>query len=176
VLAVRGPLTRDYLLKNGVECPKVYGDPALLLPNYYQPSSYDKKFKIGLIPHYRDKNNVIIDKYRQEKEVFVLDVQRYGSFERFIDIVCSCELIISSSLHGLIISDAYGIPNVWVEFSEGKVENFKFEDYFLSVERSLENLPIKITPSSSINELMQYQVGWHPPRIKLDALRRCSPF
>lgn len=176
VLAVRGPLTRDYLLRYGVECPEVYGDPALLLPNYYQPSSDEKKFRIGIIPHYRDKNSMFVEKCRQENGVCVFDVQRYGNFRSFIDMVCSCELIISSSLHGLIISDAYGIPNVWAEFSEGKVEQFKFEDYFLSVERPLANLPVKINSCNSINDLMQYQAVWLPPRIELDELLRKSPF
>ena len=48
VLAVRGPLSRNYLLENGVDCPDVYGDPALLFPKYYKPHIY-KKYKLGII-------------------------------------------------------------------------------------------------------------------------------
>lgn len=50
-----------------------------------------------------------------------------------------CNLIISSSLHGLIVSDVYNIPNVWVEFA-GAIggDHFKYLDYFQFVGRMAE--------------------------------------
>jgi FkbM family methyltransferase len=50
IYSVRGPLTRDILLKRGWDVPEVYGDPAILFPRVYNPT-IEKKYKIGLIPH-----------------------------------------------------------------------------------------------------------------------------
>ena len=53
-----------------------------------------------------------------------------------IDKICSCRYIISSSLHGLILSDAYGIPNLWIRISDRvKGGDCKFLDYFSGVNR-----------------------------------------
>ncbi|WP_154670091.1 polysaccharide pyruvyl transferase family protein [Petrimonas mucosa] len=177
VLAVRGPLSRDYLVKNGVDCPEIYGDPALLLSKYYQPVSYKKKYKIGIIPHYTDKNNPLLDIYKKYSGVYVFDVQNYGNYKLFIDTLCSCECVISSSLHGLIISDSYGIPNTWVEFSSGILGgHFKFIDYLLSVQRSFDNFPVELTTFIPLDELQSLAGDWQPPKVDARELMSVCPF
>ena len=55
-----------------------------------------------------------------------------------LDEICSCEQIASSSLHGLIISDSYKIPSVWIKFTDKlKGGSFKFNDYFMSIKSEL---------------------------------------
>jgi hypothetical protein len=130
--AVRGPQTRKFLLELGFECPSVYGDPALLLPKYYHPE-VEKKYKVGIIPHYHDFK-FVSDNYKNDPEVLVIDLMTLDVEEVTREIM-SCEKTISSSLHGIIVSHAYGIPSIWVEFSD-KIfgDGIKYRDYLESVE------------------------------------------
>lgn len=140
VHAVRGPLTRKKLLEQGVECPEVYGDPALLIPLYYKPT-ISKKYRFGFIPHRSNLNRIddfTIDEVSlsEHDDVLVIDLSKYDKWTDIVDQICSCENILSASLHGLIIPEAYGIPNLWVEFGHPLIGgHFKFHDFFLSVGR-----------------------------------------
>lgn len=135
VCAVRGPLTQKYLEKTGVKVPNVYGDPALLLPLIYNPNNIKKKYQLGVIPHYVDYKLPYVEEFRKNHpEILFIDLQNYKDWHDIIDQILSCEKIISSSLHGLILSDAYGIPNLRVKFSDKIVGgNFKYDDYNLAV-------------------------------------------
>jgi len=139
VYAVRGPLTRQQLLKRNIDCPEVYGDPALLYPMIYSPK-VEKKYKWGIIPHYiefesEEDRNVIRN---LEKQGFkVIDI--CSGEKEFIDELLEVENVISSSLHGLIVADAYGIPNARVNISNKLIGgDFKFKDYCLSVDRDID--------------------------------------
>ena len=129
---VRGPLTKQRLLDINCFCPPVYGDPALLLPLYYKPI-VEKKYKLGIIPHVIHHN--IVKSQYNDKETLVIDLAT-DNVEFVVDQINSCEKIVSSSLHGLIVSDAYNIPNKWVKFNN-KIngDDTKFFDYFQSVNR-----------------------------------------
>ncbi|UJH92532.1 polysaccharide pyruvyl transferase family protein [Antarcticibacterium sp. 1MA-6-2] len=130
--AVRGPRTRNYLLNLGYKCPPVYGDPALLLPLYFKPEE-EKKYKLGIIPHYHDYKNVA-KTYQDQTEILVIDLMTLN-VEEVTHEILQCEKTISSSLHGLIVSHAYRTPCVWVEFSDKLFgDGIKFTDYMESVE------------------------------------------
>ena len=138
ILAVRGRLTRDLLTTKGMTVPEVYGDPALLLPYIYD-NPQGKKYRCGLIPHYIDFDlpNVKGFKERYGNEVIVIDLKHYTEWTEVIDQIRQCDFILSSSLHGIIVSDAYHVPNMWIKLSENVIGNgFKFLDYFSSVNRN----------------------------------------
>lgn len=67
-----------------------------------------------------------MQQYRQDENVLIIDVENVKPWHKFIDDIASCDFIISSSLHGIIISDAYKVPNIWVEFSGGETKRFAF--------------------------------------------------
>jgi hypothetical protein len=156
---VRGPYTRQYVLRDGGDCPPVYGDPALLLPLFCEGAP-KKRYKIGIVPHYVD--------YEEVTKIYnghhIIDVLNSNPLEVAYQI-SECEKIVSSSLHGIIAAHAYNIPAAWVEFSD-KVsgDGTKFKDHFSSV--SCET--IKSTPSS-----ITYQVGKYNTQKIIDAL--CTP-
>lgn len=130
-LAVRGPQSRKYLLQLGYNVPEVYGDPALLLPRYFNPT-VSKKYKIGIVPHYNDYK--IVEKWFENcLNIHLIDMMTNDVEAKTIEFL-QCEKIISSSLHGIIIAHAYGIPAVWQKFSD-KVfgDDVKYQDYMESV-------------------------------------------
>lgn len=98
-----------------------------------------KRYRLGIIPHVVDLHHPVIEEIRDKyaDEVLIIDLAHYKKWTDVIDQICSCERVLSSSLHGLIVSDAYQVPNCWIELS-GKMPGgyFKYFDYLSSVHRA----------------------------------------
>lgn len=172
VHAIRGPLTRKILLNNGIDCPEIYGDPALLYPMFYNPK-INKKYQIGIIPHYVDNKNEWVIKKSNAPGVKIINI--LGDVNHVVDEILSCEIIISSSLHGVIAADAYGIPSIWVEFSDKVIGNgFKFRDYFMSVGRSDRN-PIKVNFHTRLKDIVE-SIKDYKINIDLNSLYNSCPY
>ena len=131
--SVRGPKTRKLLSKKGFDVPECYGDPGLILPLMYYPT-IQKNFKIGILPHYIDKYNEVVKSYKGLSDFKIIDIEVGGNYEKLIREMLSCEVIVTSSLHGIIFANAYNIPVVWVKISDDITGGyFKYLDYFSSV-------------------------------------------
>ena len=143
VRLLRGPLTSKKLNSN---C-KYFGDPGVCIRKFYYPDTV-KKYKYGIIPHHVDKNNPDVLKFSERNDVLLIDIQQ--DIEPFIDELLLCENIYSSSLHGLIAADSYGIPNSHLVFSNNVLGGrFKFDDYALGVSNALRE-PIYIKKGDDI--------------------------
>lgn len=172
VCAVRGPLTRQKLIAMGIDCPNIYGDPALLLPYHYSPKVV-KTHKLGVIPHYVDKPQAS-SCFKGCKGIKFIDVNGYRDWHDFIDEILSCEVIVSSSLHGLIVAEAYNIPGIWAEFTSIKRDYFKYYDFYASIGKS-NMAPIEINNKTELDDVVNISKKWVPGQIDLKPLIEACP-
>jgi len=154
ILSVRGSKTAKHLSEAGIAIPdqSVYGDPALILPLFYNPSVSSSK-KVGVCPHYIHKSHFLKNIPNQDG-LKVIDVQK--DMESVVDSISSSTVCISTSLHGLIIAQAYGIPWVWLEVSDNNLtgDDFKFKDFFSTLDESqVSHFRIKMEEVDSIDFL-----------------------
>lgn len=171
-LAVRGPLTRSKLEMFGIPCPRIYGDPALLVPDYYLPS-VKKTHRLGVVLRWSEMSR---KRELQARGIKVIDLLT-DKIEDTIDEFLACENIISTSLHGLIIADAYGIPNAWLAADTGTGKEYKFWDYLISVDkcRAPEDVDIKDAYWSVERLLREFNFDDRKIKIDLDLLRSTCP-
>ena len=145
----------------------------MLLPFLYRPKP-GRLYKLGIIPHFIDKDHPWLGKELPE-DIRIIDIQNRDIFA-FIDDVNRCERIVSSSLHGLIVADAYSIPSRWVKFSD-KIGggNFKYIDYYRSIGKTTDR-PMEITNRTTIEDILKEMDPSEPMRIDLLKLARSCPF
>lgn len=142
IRCVRGPKTRQVLADNGYECEAVYGDPAILMPEIYAPKR-EQTGGVLVIPHICDECD-----YSNQISMKTTD------YRGVIDKIASAKLVISSSLHGVILAETYGVPAIVLKGKSTKM--FKFEDYYLGTGR--DQVPV----ASSLEEAMHMQAPCVP--------------
>ncbi len=176
--AVRGPLTRSRLMDLGMDCPEVYGDPALLAPMYFAPE-VPVTHRIGVIVRHSE------NRWRQldlGDGVTLIDFST-EDVDGTIRQILACEQILSSSLHGLVIADAYDIPNAWLASDRslgGSRPNggeYKYLDYFASVEKLRRPVTVELWNGMTAGDL-ENQVGFddRPTRWDPEPLLDACPF
>jgi len=121
--ATRGPVTRG-ILGGELSGDPVYGDPVWLLPKFYKPD-IPKKWELGVIMHLseladRSFNARPLEQYRRydipepyKNSVRLINTVTPISAEALkdrLDDILSCKRIVSTSLHGMVFAESYGIP------------------------------------------------------------------
>lgn len=127
--ALRGDLTRQLISKSlGKEVKCVLADPGLLAGLLIKQQ--EKKYKLGIIPHYVDAQDLYFENIKKSCAGSIIIDVKAEPFE-VLKMIAQCEVIVSTSLHGLIIADSLGIPNLWCESSDRIIgEGFKYRDYY----------------------------------------------
>lgn len=125
--AVRGPLTREFLLIRGFDVPPIYGDPALLMPQLFPGRFTPVPTKdYVVVPNLHDLALLPADTPN-----LVSPLQGWNSV---IEQIMQAKLVLASSLHGLIIAEAYGIPARYLRLSQTE-DLFKYKDYYFGTGR-----------------------------------------
>ncbi len=155
VRATRGPLTRRWLADRGVGAPAVYGDPGLLVPTVFP------EFAATVNP--RSRGESIVPNLH--------DAPAWRRAPGFVDpttklwdcirAIAESDHVIASSLHGLIIADAFNVPASLL--APGAEDTFKYRDYYEGTGRDLPHM------SRSLEEARKNPApplsGWSPDAL-----------
>lgn len=173
IRAVRGPLSRKRLNDIGIECPEVYGDPSILLPLFYDQSKYEKKHEISFLPHWVDYEHLKTNKYISDN-FNIIDIR--SGVENVMKEILESESIISSSLHGVIVPEAFGIKSYLCRFSN-KVTGglFKFEDYYNSTNRIVRCCDYSKGEKIDVDEIVNFFEN-SKPDFDIRTLLQAFPF
>lgn len=178
VHAVRGEKSRNRLqkiLKRSMD-EVVLADPGLLASMFVN-QNIEKEYEVGIIPHHSEKELPVYKQFNFKKQI-VIDVcdDPFACIKQ----IAKCKCIISSSLHGLIFADSFGIPNARLIASNGlKGGDYKFEDYYSSF-RQGNRITIDVRKDISQVDLKRivrdYSVDRNEVEEKKKQLLDCFPY
>ena len=160
--AVRGWHTARAICNQKVA---VVGDPGLLCDMLVPTNiALKKDSTVGIIPHYVDQGSPLVREFLcNNPRARMIDI--FSETLDFISQVARCEVVLSSSMHGLIAADALGVPNAWIRLSD-KVwgKDFKFADYYSVF--GLDNItPFPLQPSTSEKEVLALTESYSRPGL-----------
>lgn len=160
VRAVRGPRTREFLLQMGINCPEVYGDPAILMGHLFSEFKKEEPIydyiiipNIGEIHCFIGYKNVVLPT---------------SPWDEIVKMMMQSKLVISSSLHGIIVAESFGVQArllkmTWIE------PLLKYQDYYESTGRP------NFKYATSVQEALKMQ-GEEAGYIDIEPLIKSFPW
>lgn len=155
IYSVRGPKTEALVRQHtGQQQTIPHGDPGFVVPMLYPELSTTKRrsppgnSRFCFVPHFHDLHQAQQDLPRE-----VRLISAHQSWKPVVKTLArQCDYVAASSLHGMIVADALGIPSMWFQWTDtmtAKSEgHFKYLDYLTSIERTIR------IPESDISQIL----------------------
>ena len=164
IAAVRGQLTRDLL-----GCPEdlPLGDPGLLMGHGAEKAS--SRGHIGVIAHFKHRGHPWF-RHLLASDASVQDISVHAEPDTVTAQIAQCRAVVTTSLHGLIVADAVGVPAVWA-LPEPVLDggDFKFRDHESVVNPMGVDRRVVLDGSSDPSSLVES--AWTPDRAVIDEAR-----
>ena len=181
VRACRGFLTLERLKK--LRYAKIaknvaIGDPGLLASRIIDTSRVEKKYALGIIPHYVDKDNPLLQKIAV-KNATIIDIQQEP--EAFMNQLAECEHVIASAMHAMVAADSLGIPNARMIASDKILGgDYKYDDDYsafgLTAHTKIDLRQRGFMESDLANLKMEYKITPEKVQKIQDALLAAFPY
>lgn len=202
----------------GVPTDLPVGDPALLMPLFYDPrDTLQPSVDLCMIPHVHDYSASPATKRHMHRLGIVQEYERAFPFygyvtskvqvktggtirvtaldirntepRAFIDHLVQCRFVVSSSLHGIILAEAYGVQWQRVTFARKRKRNqegdLKYNDFGLSLGISEKEIQSKllVTANTTFYDMLklrrlkfQRTTALYDPLKLLRACPFCDPY
>lgn len=175
LVAVRGERSLAQIPREWQRDMQALGDPGVLVGDLVKDKVREPDGRIGIIPHYRDKDAPVLAAIAQDPRYRLINIQQ--DVEPFVRQLASCSIVLASALHAIIAADGLGIPNRWIRLAEGPLPpggHFKFEDYF-SVAGNPQHEPDLVSKASDVTDSAKHALERDVGPMKR-ALMGCVPF
>ncbi|GLS77476.1 exopolysaccharide glucosyl ketal-pyruvate-transferase [Oharaeibacter diazotrophicus] len=121
--AMRGPFSRAVLGEGAVPADAVFGDPLWLLPRFHPAPP--KRWDLGVVVHLSELVSTAVDagprpdflRYAvpaslgdRVRVITTTTEVSVAALRARLDEILACRRIVSTSLHGLVFAESYGIP------------------------------------------------------------------
>lgn len=176
--AVRGELTRkaaENITGKKINC--VTADPGLLAPLLLDEIP-KKKYKLGIIPHVAEREMEEYKEMQSKTEGSVMIDLTKKPYE-VLKQIAACETILSTSLHGLIFADSFGIPSCWCEMTDKILgKGYKYRDYYSAFGvAAAKPFDLRNGNFPTPDEIKSnYKISYDMVKEKQRALIKCFPY
>jgi pyruvyltransferase len=144
--AVRGARSAEL---SGLSPSVALGDPGLLASLAIEGPRHRRG--IGFVPHLWHLRNPLLRRIIESVNGILIDVT--ADPLQTIERIAGCDFVFSTSLHGLVIADSFGIPNCWFTLDPPLFGGeWKFADYYSAFGMSVR--PARIDGPDDVDALV----------------------